>query len=101
MRIRGRFVIAGTLLLNTPCSGGDISARPDPRRARELAVMGYQGLATELGSEHGAYLRSLEELLGVRPEDATVFEGQLRQLLKQYPNIMDFADQVVALKLSI
>jgi hypothetical protein len=66
-------------------------------RTREFVVMGYQGIQIDLASGKGPYLRTLLELLQT-PADAEIKTiEQLKAAFKTYPNIMDFADQVVLL----
>ena len=76
-----------------------IAAQSDDRnqRTREFVVMGYQGLRIELTSGKGPYLRTLMDLLRTPTEAETKTTDQLKALLKIYPNIMDFADQVIML----
>jgi hypothetical protein len=81
------------------------SAAPAPSpaslRIREFVVMGYQGLMQELAtSTRGPYLRTLNQLLQVKPDDVAKIEHTLQKLSVAYPNIMDFADQVATLQKS-
>lgn len=67
-------------------------------RTRQFVVMGYQGIHLELTSRPGPYLKTLLELLETPTDRERKTTEQLKELLKSYPNIMDFADQVVRLQ---
>ncbi len=60
--------------------------------------MGYEGILFELRSAEGAYLRSLIELLETKSGQRVQAIEQIRSLSKTYPNIMDFAEQVIKLQ---
>lgn len=65
-------------------------------RVKEFIVVGYSSIRADLNAGAGQYLSSLLELLNVHPDkrnDATV---RLKNLADSNPNIMDFADQVIA-----
>ncbi len=78
---------------------GSVRAQADDQihRTREFVVMGYHGIQMDLGSGKGPYLRTLNDLLRTPAEAEGKITDQLKTLLKTYPNIMDFADQVVLL----
>lgn len=67
-------------------------------RTREFIVMGYAGLRADLQGGSGPYLRTLLDLLGTPDGQKKVVADRARALLSSYPNIMDFADQVVSLR---
>ncbi len=67
-------------------------------RVREFVVMGYQGIVGELSAGKGPYLTTLEALLNVPTERQGQMTGDLSRLVKEYPNIMDFADHVLLLR---
>ncbi len=67
-------------------------------RIKEFVVMGYEGIRLELRSGNGPYLKTLTDLLNVPPTDSAKTIDQIRSFSKTFPNIMDFSDQVVALR---
>ncbi len=67
------------------------------QRTKEFVVMGYEGILFELRSGEGAYLRTLLDLLKTNPDQRTKTIEQTRLLSRTYPNIMDFAEQVMKL----
>lgn len=92
-----RFVLLGLALL--PASGVMAATAADQElRIREFVVMGYHGIELELQSKSGPYLRTLLELMGAPAGAEAKLTGELKGLLKARPNIMDFADQVAALR---
>jgi hypothetical protein len=69
----------------------------DQQRLKEFVVMGYQGIVSDLSVGQGPYLLTLFDLTKTPAnERAKAFE-KIQILSKTYPNIMDFADQIVLL----
>ena len=68
------------------------------QRAKEFVVMGYEGIQFELKAGEGPYLKTLTELLNTKPEDHAQTVAHIRSLSSQFPNIMDFAENVVKLR---
>ena len=76
------------------CAPGDDGAL----RTREFVVMGYYGLRSDLEKGAGTYLDTLMALLGAPDEKRGKVADQVRELSRKHTNIMDFADQVLALR---
>ncbi len=70
----------------------------NPQRAKEFIVMGYEGILYELKSGEGPYLRTLLELLAINSDDHSKTIEKTKAMAKSYPNIMDFAEQVIQLE---
>lgn len=67
-------------------------------RTKEFVVMGYAGILFELRSGEGPYLRTLTDLLKTKLDQRAQVLKQIRSLSETYPNIMDFAEQVIKLQ---
>jgi hypothetical protein len=59
--------------------------------------MGYEGIRLDLKSNTGPYLNTLIDLMSVGAAVQKEFINQVREIQKGNPNIMDFADHVLAL----
>jgi hypothetical protein len=51
-----------------------------------------------LNSREGAYLRTLQDLLNIQPNQQIQFIEDIKVLAKKHLNIMDFADEVLKLQ---
>ncbi len=72
-------------------------AAQNAERARQFIVMGYQGLVQEVAeNRRGAYLNTLIDLLKIPSDQQPQAIEKIEVAAKAYPNIMDFADHVLA-----
>jgi hypothetical protein len=88
------FLIASVLY--APLQAAAASESSQVQRSRAFIVMGYEGLMKDLNSGQGPYLKTLQELLNIPEDKRASTVPALREVAKTYPNIMDFADQILA-----
>lgn len=74
----------------------DAPKKTQKDRIREFIVIGYSSLRADLNAGSGQYLSSLLELLNVKDDKRATAIIRLKVLAETNPNIMDFADQVIA-----
>lgn len=67
------------------------------QKAKEFIVTAYKNLRADLTNGQGQYLSSLLDLLKVQPADQPEAIKKIQALTVAYPNIVEFADHVVAL----
>jgi hypothetical protein len=89
-------LIGGLAFVSALCGHAEDSS--SQLRVKEFAVMGYEGLRYELHGREGSYTTTLMELLNVEKPQRAEISAKVRTLLDRYPNIMDFAEQVVQLR---
>ncbi len=79
---------------------GAAAAEVDALRTKEFLVMGYEGLQHDLASGRGPYVATLMDLLQVPPDRQGAAIARVQSAAASSPNIMDFADRVLAVYVS-
>lgn len=88
----------GLTAADQPTEATAVSHNDGALRTKEFVVMGYQGLMIDLRAGSGPYLSTLIDLLNVVSSEQPDVVTKVRSLAKSYPNIMDFADQILLMQ---
>jgi len=83
-----------------PIKDNSVSAGPAKEReqkVKEFIIVAYTNIRTDLNSGSGPYITSLLSLLKVPAENSDDAAKAIKLLASNYPNILEFADEVIRL----